>query len=55
MGGHPPKAYIERGFEVCFRVQWIPSCATLWKDRQLVPAGADLDSAARISCCVKFF
>ena len=54
MGGHPPKAYIERGFEV-FSSAVDTELRDIVKDRQLVPASADLDSAARISCCVKFF
>ena len=54
MGGHPPKAYQERGFEVFSSVVDI-ELRDLVKDRQLVPANADHDSAARMSYCVKFF
>ena len=54
MGGQPPKAYLARGFEVLSSVV-DTELRDLVKDRQLVPADADLDSAARISYCVKFF
>ena len=54
MGGQPPKAYQERGFEV-FSSVVDTELRDLVKDRQLVPADADHDSAARISYCVKFF
>ena len=54
MGGQPPKAYQERGFEV-FSSVVDTELRDLVKDRQLVPADADHDNAARISYCVKFF
>ena len=54
MGGQPPKAYLERGFEV-FSSVVDTELRDLVKDRQLVPADADHDNAARISYCVKFF
>ena len=54
MGGQPPKAYQERGFEV-FSSVVDTELRDLVKDRQLVSADADYDSAARISYCLKFF
>ena len=54
MGGQPPKVYLERGFEV-FSSVVDTELRAIVKDRQLVPADADYDSAARISDCLKFF
>ena len=54
MGGHPPEAYLARGFEV-FSSVVDSELRDVVKDRQLVSADADLDSAAHISYCVKFF
>ena len=54
MGGQPPKAYQERGFEV-FSSVVDTELRDIVKDRQLVPADADYDNASLISYCVKFF
>jgi GNAT superfamily N-acetyltransferase len=52
MGGHPPAAYEERGFEVVTR--WID--AEL-RDavRERVADGTDLDAAAEVALCVRRF
>ncbi len=45
----PPKAYLERGFEV-FSSVVDTELRDLVKDRQLVPTDADYDNASLIDC-----
>ena len=54
MGGQPVKAYTKRGFEV-FSSTVDQELRTIVREKRLVAADADYDSAALISYCVKFF
>ena len=54
MGGQPPKAYIERGFEV-FATTVDTELRDLVRERKLVPEDADLNDASLMSYCVKYF
>jgi GNAT superfamily N-acetyltransferase len=52
MGGQPAAIYEARGFSVA--ASWIdPALRALVVERQLAPAGLDLDEAARVACCVR--
>jgi GNAT superfamily N-acetyltransferase len=54
MGGQPPAIYEARGFAVA--ASWVdPALRALVTvtERGLVAAGADLDAAARVACCVR--
>ena len=54
MGGQSVKTYTERGFEVFSNVV-DQELRTSVREKQLVSADADCDTAALISGCVKFF
>jgi GNAT superfamily N-acetyltransferase len=52
MGGLPANLYVDRGFAVA--ASWIdPQLREVIQEKGLVPAGRDLDEAARVSCCVR--
>ncbi len=54
MGGQPADAYRERGFEVVR--DWVDTqLRDVIREKALVPADADHDEAARISCCIRRF
>ena len=52
MGGLPGNLYVDRGFALT--TSWVdPQLRQVIQERGLVPAGGDLDEAARVSCCVR--
>ena len=53
MGGQPLGVYLDRGFEVLS--SWIdPQLRDVVRTRSIVPADAESEVAARVSCCVKW-
>ena len=51
MGAQPAAVYESRGFTVA--ANWVDAeLRALVEERRLVPAGQDLDEAARVACCV---
>jgi GNAT superfamily N-acetyltransferase len=54
MGGQPADAYRERGFELV--ASWVDrQLREVIQQKALVAEDADMDSAARVGCCVKRF
>jgi GNAT superfamily N-acetyltransferase len=53
MGGQPSRVYVDRGFGVV--ANWTDvQLLDVINEKELVPAGADPDRSAGISCCVKY-
>ncbi len=54
MGGQPAGAYGERGFELVSG--WVDTqLREVIRQKALVAEDADMDAAARVGCCVKYF
>lgn len=52
MGGQPAEYYIERGFDR--RSSWMDDqLREVITEKDLVPSGTNMDTAARVGCCVK--